>query len=204
MDAILKAWILLASGAFLWLVPPAFKLGKVPTLLCFQASIVCLSISTVTARKLIKIESLANKQEFIQAELIDSELSWQLDQGEEQLKQQYLINSAVSEVINEEPETDCRAQLERNLQETDRLVNELISRQKRDEPKEILLSNGSKKLLEYGKKRDWLDLRTLQKNWAKNHDFNLKELQSFCEELVKAELAEWGENKIWRVIRKTA
>jgi hypothetical protein len=206
MDELVKVWVLLGSGLFLWLVPPAFKFGKIPAVICFNGAIACLTVATSTSQRLIKIESLIKRQALIEDDLIDSELAWQSDQREEQLKQHYLIDSAIQSVVNEPIETDCKAQLERNLAETDRLVNELIDRKKLEKKPEEkiapLLSKGSQKLFEYAVKKDWLELRTLAKNWGKHSDFNSKEVESFCHELVKAELAEWSDGGKWRVIPK--
>lgn len=201
MDELVKVWVLLVSGLFLWLIPPAFKLGKLPAVVCFNGAIACLTVANFTSKRLIKVESLITRQTLLEEDLINSELAWQADQQEEQLKQKYLLSHEVEPAAME---VDTREQLQRNLEATDRLVNELIDRQKKVDKPKPLLSKGGQKLLEYASKKDWLDLRTLAKNWGRNNEFNSKEVESFCQELVTAKLAEWSENKEWRVIRETS
>lgn len=204
MDELVKVWVLLGSGVFLWLIPPAFKLGKIPAVMCFNGAIACLTVATTTSKRLTKVESLITRQMLIEEDLVDSELAWQADQREEELKQKYLLQPMPVEPEPEPEPVDVREQLQRNLEATDRLVNEFLDRQKKLEKPKPLLSKGSQKLLEYGSKKDWLELRTLAKNWGRNNEYNSKEVESFCQELVTAKLAEWNGDGKWRVCRETS
>lgn len=207
MDQLLKVWILLGSSVFLWLVPPAFKFNKLLAIVCFNGSIACLIVASNTSKKLVKIEQLITKQSLLEDDLLNSELAWQADQREEELKQRYLIEPQ-AEPATVEAQPNIREQFEANLAATDRLINELIQRSRTAAPpppaepppaEPPLLSQGSQKLKVYAAKKGFMDIRTLAKNWGRHHDFNAKEVKSFCDELVKANLAEWSGDQ-WRLL----
>ena len=208
MDELVKVYVLLGSSLFLWLVPPAFKLPKLAAVISFNGSISCLIVAAATSKRLLKVEQLINKQNLLEEDLLNSELAWQADQREQELRQKYLAEPAPAPpVIEPEIEPDksdsggVRQKLEGCLKATDQLINELIDRNRTAEPAPPLLSKGSQKLLEYAAKKDWLEVRTIAKNWGRHNEFNAKEIKSFCDELVKANLAEWGGEK-WRILAK--
>lgn len=206
MDELIKVWILLGSSVFLWLVPPAFKFPKLAALISFNGSISCLIVAARTSKRLLKVEQLINKQSLLEDDLLNSELAWQADQREEELRQKYLAEPAPAppgiEPVIEPEKSDSgnlREKLEGCLQLTDQMIDELIKRNRSADPPAPLLSKGSQKLLEYASKKDWLEIRTIAKNWGRHNEFNAKEIKSFCDELVRANLAEWSGDK-WRIL----
>lgn len=203
MDHSLKPAILTGFSLSMLLSPVAFGLDKERSAFLFLLSAIGLGYAAHEYKMLLPGELEQRKIQVLQEEIANAELAATLMAELERIEQRFLALPD-PEPTRAAPQTGAIAKLEQSLTLTDRLLDELIQRERSAAaapPAAKPISQGGAKLLDYlRKKGEAIDLRTLTKNWGRNHEFNQKEVKSYCEELVRLECAVWSGDGIIKAI----